>query len=231
MKKIDQIMEQASQSLVRTAYLEAEQLCLEALSLAKTQKDWGYYSRILLPLQETRRQRRMIAADGLIQLGTSETHLQMWKDEKPIGCLVVTTEEDEIEAQNMLQDARSEQRHLEILFAEVNSDATTWTIRMPSQAHIAIALPAPPPTWCDRAFPASQIPETGHNPQANGPAGWFLYASEKLGDAAIEHAIQADTPQESIALLEQALETIGDHELLHQTLMNTIQEAMRSQIL
>ena len=229
MNQIDTIMEQASQALAKTQYLEAEQLCFQALTLAKNSSNWQYYSRILLPLQETRRQRRMIAADGLIQLGTSETSLNAWQADSTSGCLIVTSQTDESAAHALLQNARKNQRHLEILFAQINTHNNTWSLRMPNQPHISTTLPAPPPTWCERPFPASLIPETGHSPHANGPAGWFLYASEKLGDTAIEHAITTDPIDQRITQLEQALHTIGDHELLHQTLMNTIQQAIRSQ--
>ena len=72
---IDPIMEQASRALVRMNYLACEQLCLQALTLARQAQDWPTYGRVLLPLQESRRHRRMIAAEGVIRLGTS----QLWK--------------------------------------------------------------------------------------------------------------------------------------------------------
>jgi len=61
---IDRIMEEASRRLVATDYLEAERLCLEALSLARGHRDFGRYARILLPLQEVRRQRRQFAVEA-----------------------------------------------------------------------------------------------------------------------------------------------------------------------
>src|SRR5690606_32298089 len=72
---INDIMERASQSLATMDYLASERDCLEALALARSQQDWRLYAAIILPLQECRRQRRMIAADGWVMLGSSSlTH-------------------------------------------------------------------------------------------------------------------------------------------------------------
>lgn len=57
-------MEQASQALVRMEYLRCEQLCQTALAEARRTSDFDRYARILLPLQEARRQRRQIAVDA-----------------------------------------------------------------------------------------------------------------------------------------------------------------------
>ena len=70
-RDVDAIMEDASQALSRMDYLSCETFCLKALSLARRAKRWPVYARILLPLQETRRQRRMIAAAGVIRLGSA----------------------------------------------------------------------------------------------------------------------------------------------------------------
>src|SRR5690606_17570305 len=69
---LDDIMERASRSLAAMDYLTCERLCVEALAAARRAQDWSYYARILLPLQEARRQRRLIAADGWVRLGTSD---------------------------------------------------------------------------------------------------------------------------------------------------------------
>jgi hypothetical protein len=88
---IDTLMEQASQALVATHYLDCERLCLEALSIARAQTDFERYARILLPLQEARRLRRQLATDaGVFVLGddrrlTTEQVL----DQHPRGCLML----------------------------------------------------------------------------------------------------------------------------------------------
>jgi len=66
---LDALMEDASRALAEMDYLTCESLCLKALAAAREDGNWAYYKRILLPLQEVRRQRRMIAADGDVVLG------------------------------------------------------------------------------------------------------------------------------------------------------------------
>jgi hypothetical protein len=61
---IDAIMEDASRMLLATRYLECERLCLMALERARAADDFDRYARILMPLQEARRQRRQIATDA-----------------------------------------------------------------------------------------------------------------------------------------------------------------------
>jgi len=61
--RIDELMERASQALVARRYLECERLCAEALRIAREAEQFERLGRIMLPLQECRRQRRQIAAD------------------------------------------------------------------------------------------------------------------------------------------------------------------------
>ena len=69
-QQIDQIMEQASDALAGMAYLRCEKLCLEAMRLAREAKGFDTLGRIVLPLQEARRQRRQTAVEaGLHVLG------------------------------------------------------------------------------------------------------------------------------------------------------------------
>jgi hypothetical protein len=73
---IDSLMQQAIDALTRMQYLACETLCLRALAAASELGSWDSYARILLPLQESRRQRRLIAADGAIRLGAADIDTQ-----------------------------------------------------------------------------------------------------------------------------------------------------------
>lgn len=64
MNPIDQIMERASAKLMAMEYLACEALCEEAMAMARSAGDFDRYARILLPLQEARRQRRQAAVDA-----------------------------------------------------------------------------------------------------------------------------------------------------------------------
>ena len=53
---LDDQMETASQALAELDYARCEALCVKALEQARKQSDWVMYQRVLLPLQEARRQ-------------------------------------------------------------------------------------------------------------------------------------------------------------------------------
>jgi hypothetical protein len=68
MRDLDEIMEQASERLVAMDYVTCERLCVEALGLSRQLGDFERCARILLPLQESRRQRRQIAVEAGVHL-------------------------------------------------------------------------------------------------------------------------------------------------------------------
>lgn len=65
---IQPLCQQASDHLVATRYLEAEQLLVRAEAMAWADRDWDALHRLYMPLQECRRQRRQVAMDGAVQL-------------------------------------------------------------------------------------------------------------------------------------------------------------------
>jgi len=202
-EQLDAIMERASAALAGMDYLVCETLCLEALGEARQAERYGYYARVLLPLQEARRQRRMIATQGDIQLGSGSAGFDpgIWLDEHKAGCIVLTHPHTPKEALALERRAREEKRYVEVLFADNTEDASAWALRSYDG----------PETTCQVSPP---------KPDQN-PAQWFLYASEQLGDAAMR---SVDVSAQGISLLD-ALETrlrvFPDHELLHQRLAQT----------
>jgi len=87
---IDTLMERASQALIDTDYLTCERLSLEALDLARKANDFERIARILLPLQEARRQRRQIAEDaGTFVFGQPRQTPQQMLDAHDTGCLLL----------------------------------------------------------------------------------------------------------------------------------------------
>lgn len=86
----DRIMTEASEALLATDYLRCEQRCMEALSLLRAAGDFERYARVLLPLQEARRQRRQIAAEaGVVVLAGSRRDLAEILQAHPRGCLLL----------------------------------------------------------------------------------------------------------------------------------------------
>lgn len=65
---LQELCEAGQTHLMRTDYLEAERLLVQAEAIAWETRDWDTLSRLYMPLQETRRQRRLVCGDGVVQL-------------------------------------------------------------------------------------------------------------------------------------------------------------------
>lgn len=87
---IDQLMEQASKALAETDYLACERLCDQALAMAMEAEDFDRAGRIILPLQEARRQRRQIAGEaGVIMLGEPRLEPERILETHSAGCFML----------------------------------------------------------------------------------------------------------------------------------------------
>lgn len=62
-RKIDDLMERASDALGHMRYFEAERMAVKALAMAREAGDFERMARIIMPLQESRRQRFQQALD------------------------------------------------------------------------------------------------------------------------------------------------------------------------
>ncbi len=240
--QLDTAMEAASQALHAMRYGICEQRCLEALALAGENRDWGAYARILLPLQEARRQRRMIAGEGVIRLGSGqlEGDPTAWLDRIQAGCVVLTHPHNAPTACRLTQWARDRQRCVEVLLADNPPTAQRWTLRSFQGPAVACDRQAPPAHWVDTWLmpddPSRSTPppadRLGPGPPdhaietapTHGPTGvrdaadWFLDACEALGDAALGRVHDPLGDPRRVAALEQCLAVVTDHELLHQAL-------------
>jgi len=209
-------MEQASQALAELDYPGCEALCLQALAEARARGDWAFYSRVVLPLQEARRQKRQAALDGPITLGTADHagDALLLIDGVRAGCLVLTAPLSPDDADQLDRAARESGRAIEVLFAQPDTDGKYWAVHTYRGQLYQALRPAPPtemqglPLPGQDALPGSKLT----------PAHWFMQASEHLGNAAIAMADEPMDAIERVALLEQALSAVGDHELLHQRL-------------
>ena len=54
---VDEIMERAETALRRSQWFEAERLAHRAMEISRSKEDFGLLARVILPLQEARRQR------------------------------------------------------------------------------------------------------------------------------------------------------------------------------
>lgn len=220
-KPRDRMMEEASRALVAMEYLRCERLCLAALADAREQQDWVDYARILLPLQEVRRQRRMIASEGTQRLGSSTLTGEplSWLKEMGCGSLVLTAPHGVVEARLLVQAIDADQLHAEILLVEGALDGAHWCLRSFTGPPMTVQRPAPPPAWRERWLWPGESFEAENDPlRSQTPSDWVLSASEALGDAAIAAVTAPLGSLERIVELEAMLAVVPDHEKLHQRL-------------
>ncbi|MFP4225045.1 MAG: hypothetical protein ACLFVN_13395 [Phycisphaeraceae bacterium] len=223
MNMLDDIMNRASEALARTDYLTCEARCLDALALARDEEEWDYYARILLPLQEARRQRRIIASEAGVRLGSASLtgRPQDWLERHDAGCFLLTRPHTAETASNLASLAWSEELYVEVLFADSRAEGDTWTVLATAGPAVTCELPAPPPAWRDRWLPAGEVPEPEAGsplPPGETPVDWFIDATEKLGDAAIAQVTAPLGSPERVDQLSRMLDVVTDHEQLHQRL-------------
>ena len=70
---VNSLMTKAQQALSRNHWFEAERLCARALDMARAECDFNLMARVLLPLQEARRQ-RMVAMGVFIPASPTKRH-------------------------------------------------------------------------------------------------------------------------------------------------------------
>ena len=210
MSDVHALMEDASRKLVEMDYLACEARCLEALALARSAGDWRAYARIVMPLQEARRQRRMIAADAVIQLGTAQGY-----EPTDAGCVVVTSPNCANCATRWLNEAKTRGLHREVLLAEGDPAGPRWTLRSFAGPAVSVAVEAPPSELRNHPLPPDDDRGTGTTPRH-----WFVRASEALGDAALAKVEAPLGTLERVEQLEEVIVACGDHELLHQALFD-----------
>lgn len=230
--QLQSLMEQASQALADMDYLACEDLCLQALDIARKNEDWPDYARVLLPLQESRRQRRVIAAEGTIRLGTSDLPPDLppdpitWLGNLQIGCVLVTHPHSAQTARQLVENARRQHLYIEVLFADNPSSASNWELTSFAGPQVRCTIAAPPASWRDRWISPNQLPlsdtaTNGGSPgdsQSMQPADWFLDACESLGDAALNQVKLVLGDPRRVDDLQQCLEVVTDHEIIHQRL-------------
>ena len=226
-RAIDEVMDRASHALVAMDYLACEALCEQALALAHAKRDWTYFARVVLPLQECRRQRRLIAAEGGIRLGTGDLagDPKAWLERVTPGCIVVTHPHTVDDALTLLRAARDRRLHVEVLFADNPPDAATWKLRAVTGSAedrgLGVDREAPPTECVDKWL---TDPADARRQDAEA---WFTAAGEALGDDLIAKAAafpEGDRKRVDLLLAMTAL--APDHEKLHQRLADAAR-AMR----
>ncbi len=217
---LDALMEEASVALAQRRYLDGEERCVRALEQARLMGQWDYYARILMPLQECRRHRRMIASEGMLRLGTAglDPPVERWLEGLSAGCFVLTAPHGPHEAAALQRTAQGRGLCVEILLAECCWGDRQWTLHSGARPQVALTLAAPPEGWLNQWIGPGSVSVQDPRHPGMTPADWFIDATEALGDVALA-AVHAPLGSVACVLeLEGCLAAVTDHEIIHQRL-------------
>lgn len=226
---IDELMEQASEALVSMEYFRVESVCLRALDAARRLGDFERMSRIVLPLQEARRQKRQLARDtGVLQILDSVP--RRW-NELRAGFYLVQPPLLGIDARTIRETADRRQIPMLVLCREPMTRAGKWP--MVGVSGVRETTPTPTGMVTVRVQvdpPTGTTIVEGSKTRDQGTIvpdlAWFEATGEALGDAAIARLDPADHPHHRVDELMEYLDAFPDHEKLHQKLEVVCREAM-----
>lgn len=196
---IDETMEKASQALILTDYFEAERLCMRALDRAWGLKDYERMARICMPLQETRRQMRQIAADTRRTIVLNTTLPRAGPVES--ACYFLEPPLLGIDGHTLRGIGQGKRVPMLVLTREPLTRKGTWPI-------VAVGT-----------GPTTPISVRVYVAPVEGPPSpeWFLEVMEKLGDQALANV----KPGPAVFRIEDylhALDAMPEHEKLMQAL-------------
>ena len=141
MPPIDLIMERASEALLALDYPACERLCLEALAEALRTRNYERVARILLPLQEARRQRRQIAVEaGVRVLAGPRLDPERILADHPRGCLMLLAPPYSLDDERLVRDlARQRALMVEVLTFDPESLRQSFEQQMERVGDAAVA--------------------------------------------------------------------------------------------
>lgn len=195
--RIDELMQKAEEALKAARWFEAERLAQRAIELAHQSGDFGRMARILLPLQESRRQRMQLAAEGnsvkWIEGEVGEDH------RISVGLHMLQPPLVGADARRIRLAAIRRETPALVLCRE----PTTQLGLVPIVAIGLVTVRA-----------RVEAPEKPAKPTKK----WFLWALEELGDAALG---MIDSGMDAVRQVDYAvalLDAVPEHEALHATL-------------
>ena len=202
--RVDALMERASAALARSKYFECERLAAEALELAHAAHDYQRMARILLPLQEARRNRRLAALD----LGKVTVLEEMPGEGEAIkpGCYLIQPPLVGADGRELRERALASDVPVVVVVREPKTRVGLWPVVMIGPVTVRARIRPP-------------------KAESKIDLAWLTAAGEALGDAAIDEVDPEIPVVERIVALLDRLNTVVDHEKLHQRLMDACHEA------
>ncbi len=220
---LDRVMDRASRALVATRYFEAERLCRRALEQTHRRGDYGRMARILMPLQEARRQKRQIACDA----GRCELLSRPARGRPRPGCYLVQPPLVGMAARRFRDEADRRRVPVFILCREPLTEAGLWPLvsvgsgtarRRPPVVRARVRPPMP--------LARDESSPTRDSGDITPSAEWFEAAGEALGDAAIASVDPGLHAAWRVDDLMALLDAFPDHEKLHQRLEDACRGAV-----
>ncbi|KAA0213199.1 MAG: hypothetical protein DYG94_14275 [Leptolyngbya sp. PLA3] len=215
---IDRLMERASRALSTTDYFEAESLSARALEKARRVNDFDRMARILLPLQEARRQIRDQASDcGVVRV--VERPGDVPEPLEP-GCYLVQPPMIGLDARTLWQLGLRRRVPLVAMAREPLTRDGRWPIVAVSEVSVRAKVETPAPI--ERVESRMSKDEFG----GPVPVEWFIDAYERLGDAGIASVDAKEPAAWRVDDLLERLSALPFHEKLHQALASAARQAM-----
>ena len=211
---VDEIMEAATQALHDTRYWECEAMCLRALEKAYTSQDYERMARIVMPLQETRRQQRQLAEDAAGATGVRVI------EERPTGtgeapgltepgCYLLRPPLVGADGRELRDRADRDAIPVFLLVREPTTRAGTCPVVMIGPVTVRTQVDPP------------------EDPDAP-TLDWFVTAHEALGDAAIASVPRDAGEEQRVTHFYERLATITEHEKLHQAFEQACLDAAKA---
>lgn len=215
---IDVLMERASQALAETRYVEAESLAARALVKARRADDFERIARIALPLQEARRQLRLLAAEaGPVRLVTAPADVP---DPIAPGFYLVQPPLIGLDARTLGEAGLRRGVAVVALAREPLTRDGLWPIVAVSE--ISCRCKVLPPV------PLERVESRMSKDEFSGPipVAWFESTYETLGDSAIAAIDTGEPPAWRVDDCLEHLDALPFHEKLHQVLAAAAREAI-----
>lgn len=212
-EKIDRMMEQASAALAKTEYFECERLALQALTTAYEIGDFERMARIVMPLQEARRQKRLEACDtgSVIRLNEADREILEAESVEP-GCYLFEPLLVGADGRDLRERANQQGVPVLVVVREPRTSLGEWPVVMIGPLTVRTKVRPP-----------------GRKDEDPVSVEWMQMANEALGDAAI---MKVDTTRSATDQVGQILDLLGtcpEHEKLHQALESACRDAMKEE--
>ena len=203
-KSIDKHMERASDALHEGDHFKCVELASDALRRAHAGGEHALMARILMPLEEAHRQIRLQAIDsGRLVIVSSLEQLEALPMEP--GCYLFEPMLVAADGRSWRERADLERVSVLVVVHEPLTNEGDWPLVMVG-----------PVTIRARVAPAKKV-----------TIPWLVAANEALGEEAIEMVDTGRSSQDQLDAIYAALQTLPDHDRLHQALHDACEAHVR----